>query len=87
MAHRHGPEQDSPLAQALRPAFRRRPPDGYFLRAEFHAHFASLLDTRAADPDFEELAAAKVYAFLFLAAPLKIRGGTGSPIRPLGVAE
>jgi predicted ATPase len=48
----HGPEQESPLAGALRPAFRRRPPDGYFLRAEFHAHLASLLDDRRADPDF-----------------------------------
>lgn len=31
----------------MRPA-----PDGYFLRAEFHAHFASLLDERFHDPDF-----------------------------------
>ena len=36
----------------LRPSFRRRPPDAYFLRAEFQAHFASLLDARNADPDF-----------------------------------
>ncbi len=48
----HGPEQGSILSRALRPHFRRQPPDGYFLRAEFHAHFASLLDARAADPDF-----------------------------------
>ena len=48
----HGPEASSPLAKALRPAFRRRPRDGYFLRAEFQAHFASLLDARNADPDF-----------------------------------
>jgi predicted ATPase len=48
----HGPEASSPLASALRPSFRRRPPDGYFLRAEFQAHFASLLDARNADPDF-----------------------------------
>jgi predicted ATPase len=48
----HGPERDSPLASALRPAFRRRHRAGYFLRGEFHAHFASLLDARAADPDF-----------------------------------
>ena len=34
------------------PSFRRRPPDAYFLRAEFQAHFASLLDARNADPDF-----------------------------------
>jgi predicted ATPase len=48
----HGPDRASPLAPALRPAFRRRPPDAYFLRAEFQAHFASLLDERRADPDF-----------------------------------
>jgi predicted ATPase len=48
----HGPDSRSPLAAALRPAFRRRPPDAYFLRAEFQAHFASLLDARREDPDF-----------------------------------
>lgn len=48
----HGPDTTSPLAAALRPAFRRRPPDAYFLRAELQAHFASLLDQRRADPDF-----------------------------------
>lgn len=52
LADHHGPEDDSVLAQALRPVFRRRPHDGYFLRAEFQAHFASLLENRAADPDF-----------------------------------
>jgi predicted ATPase len=36
----------------LRPAFRRRPPDAYFLRAEFQAHFASLLDARRDDSEF-----------------------------------
>jgi predicted ATPase len=40
------------LARALRPSFRNRPIDGYFLRAEFHAHFATLLDHRRNDPDF-----------------------------------
>jgi predicted ATPase len=48
----HGPDTSSPLAPALRPSFRRRPPDAYFLRAELQAHFASLLDQRSADPDF-----------------------------------
>ena len=33
--------------------------------------------------DMEALAAAKAYEFAFLAAPLKIIGGTGAPIRPL----
>jgi len=44
LAGNHGPDTSSALAQALRPSFRRRPPDAYFLRAEFQAHFASLLD-------------------------------------------
>jgi kynurenine formamidase len=35
--------------------------------------------------NLEELAAARVYTFLFVAAPLKIRGGTASPIRPIAV--
>jgi kynurenine formamidase len=35
--------------------------------------------------NLEELAAARVYEFLFVAAPLKIRGATGSPIRPIAV--
>ena len=33
----------------------------------------------------EELAREKVYEFLMVAAPLKIRGGTGSPVRLLGL--
>ncbi|HTT62556.1 MAG TPA: cyclase family protein [Bryobacteraceae bacterium] len=36
--------------------------------------------------NLEELAAERRYAFLFVATPLKIRGGTGSPIRPLAIA-
>jgi predicted ATPase len=52
LAAQHAPEAASTLATALRPSFRKRPRDGYFLRAEFHAHFATLLDSRASDPDF-----------------------------------
>ena len=33
--------------------------------------------------DLEQLARDQVYEFLFVAAPLKIRGGTGSPVRAL----
>jgi len=33
--------------------------------------------------DLEQLARDRVYEFLFVAAPLKIRGGTGSPVRAL----
>jgi predicted ATPase len=52
LSSRHGPDASSLLAQSLRPSFRQRPPDAYFLRAELQAHFASLLDERDADPDF-----------------------------------
>lgn len=52
MADRHGPEQRSALGSVLRPSFSRRPRDGYFFRAEFQAHFASLLEHRREDPDF-----------------------------------
>jgi len=36
--------------------------------------------------NMDQLARERVYEFLFVAAPLKIRGGTGSPIRPFAVA-
>ena len=35
--------------------------------------------------NLEELSSAGVAEFLFVAAPLKLRGGTGSPIRPLAL--
>jgi predicted ATPase len=53
LADRHGPEQRSALGGVLRFSFARRPRDGYFFRAEFQAHFASLLDRRRDDTDFE----------------------------------
>jgi kynurenine formamidase len=34
----------------------------------------------------EEIASDGVYEFLFMASPLKIRGGTASPVRPVAVA-
>lgn len=46
------PEHESELAYVLRPSFSRVPRDGYFLRAEFLAHFATLLDDREKDPHF-----------------------------------
>ena len=36
--------------------------------------------------DLEELSREKVYTFLFVALPLKIRGGVGSPVRPIAIA-
>ncbi len=35
--------------------------------------------------NLEQLAAEGIYEFVFIAAPLKIRGGTGSPIRPMAL--
>jgi kynurenine formamidase len=35
--------------------------------------------------NLEQLARDRIYEFVFVAAPLKIRGGTGSPIRPLAL--
>lgn len=48
----HAPERDSELSPFLRASFNRKPLAGYFFRAEFQAHFASLLDARRHDPDF-----------------------------------
>lgn len=36
--------------------------------------------------DLEALARDRVYTFLFVALPLKIVGGTGSPIQPVALA-
>jgi len=52
LADLRAPHTRSELAPFIRGAFRRKPPDGYFFRAEFQAHFASLLEERRADPDF-----------------------------------
>ncbi len=35
--------------------------------------------------DLEALSSAKVYAFFFMALPLRVRGGTASPLRPVAV--
>jgi kynurenine formamidase len=37
--------------------------------------------------NLEDLARDQVYEFLFVAAPLKIRNGTGGPMRPLALVE
>ncbi len=34
---------------------------------------------------FEELAADSVYEFLFIATPIRFKGATGSPVRPLAI--
>jgi kynurenine formamidase len=36
--------------------------------------------------NLEELARERVHEFVFIAAPLKIRGGTGAPMRPIALA-
>jgi kynurenine formamidase len=35
--------------------------------------------------NLEGLAAAKVYEFAFVCLPLKMRGATGSPVRPIAI--
>jgi predicted ATPase len=52
LADLRAPHSRSELAPFVRGAFNRRPKDGYFFRAEFQAHFASVLEERRADPDF-----------------------------------
>ena len=37
--------------------------------------------------NLEELAAAKVYEFGFVCLPLKMRGATGSPVRPIAITQ
>ncbi len=53
IASQFGPERYSELAEAMYVYFSKRPRDGYFFRAEFYAQFASLLDQRLRDPDFQ----------------------------------
>src|SRR6266704_1408930 len=36
--------------------------------------------------NLEELAAAKLHEFLFVCLPLKMRGATGSPVRPIAIS-
>ena len=47
------PHNRSELAPFLRAAFRKKPRHGYFFRAEFQTHIATLLEERDADPDFD----------------------------------
>lgn len=49
-----------------------------FLLVEQGIHIIEVLN-------LEEIAARGIYEFLFVLAPLKIVGGTGSPVRPLAV--
>jgi predicted ATPase len=46
-------ETGSELARALRPRFRHRPRDGFFFRAETLVNFATLLEQRERDPNFD----------------------------------
>src|SRR4051794_14939712 len=49
------------------------------LLVEFGIHIIEVLN-------LEELARDRVYTFVFVATPLKIRGGTGAPVRPLAIS-
>ncbi len=59
------------------PAGRNVPLHQQLLR-DYGVHLIELLD-------LEELAAAKAYEFLFIAAPLRIKRGVGSPLNPVAV--
>lgn len=48
----HATAERSLLAKSLRLSFRKQPRDRYFFRAEAQLHFASLLEQRRDDPDF-----------------------------------
>jgi kynurenine formamidase len=37
--------------------------------------------------NLEEMAAAGIHEFVFVCLPLKMRGATGSPVRPIGIAS
>ena len=50
------------------------------LLVEYGVHIIEVMN-------LSELAAASVHEFLFVLAPLKIVGGTGSPVRPLAVVQ
>ena len=52
LADLKAPQSRSELAPFLRAAFTKKPKNGYFFRAEFQAHFATMLEERKADPDF-----------------------------------
>jgi predicted ATPase len=53
LADLRAPGSHGELSAFVRGAFRQRPRDGYFFRAEFQANFASVLEEREADPDFD----------------------------------
>ena len=54
LASRPGPEEESELARGILVGFAAQPPDRWFFRADTQAHFASMLDARRDDPDFDE---------------------------------
>ncbi len=63
----------------LGPNFRKRPCHGILLW-EHGIHIIEVMD-------LEELAEHKVKEFLFILSPLKWKGATASPVRPLAVVN
>ena len=55
------------------------PPFAYSLTKKHGIQIMEMLN-------LEELSKEHIYTFLFIALPLKIRGGVGSPIRPIAIA-
>lgn len=72
------------LATALRPRFRRRPRDGFFLRTETLVRFADALEDRDADPFFLERVGS--HGAGIRADPYALYGGTTLHARSHGEA-
>ena len=75
---------EQPLGHGL------RRPDGAAIHVPIHEIAIPymgmpLLDNANLDDLADACAASGRYEFLFMAAPLRIRGGTGSPVNPIAV--
>jgi kynurenine formamidase len=72
---------------AIEPVRRNPGPKGMMASADVHLlliHKAGIYLVELLD--LESLAADRVFEFLFVMAPLRIRGGTGSPVNPIAIA-
>jgi len=84
---------ETPVEESLVEAQITHQPVGAFLPVlarnlgEDQARSVAVVAAAKPNLNLEQLAANRVYEFVFTAAPLKIRGGTGSPIRPLALVR
>ena len=92
-AHGPGPELDGARWLSERGIFAAGSDTVAFERVpspEMPVHIHLLVDSGIhiiENLNLEELASDRVAEFLFVAAPLKIRGGTGAPLRPLALVS